>query len=267
MEVSFDAQKLVGEVNDLVKVQLPRATFMSLNKALFSTRQKLQSEAKATFKSTVRFTQNSFLYEKPVQVGETLEARVFIRDDAPKGNAPSRYLNPHIRGGPAYQTRFQRALTNTVVRQIDGRNVQARPRGTLLRPTGSKQVRENRQKAGAPYPTMSQGQYNQILSALKGGKSSADYQETGAVPFSIGSRYVYLDEEALDHPYFENRFTSFPRTPGVYKIMRQNKRPRFYRVLTEGRIPTYTAKFKFFDIAKQNVESVFAAELRKNILS
>jgi hypothetical protein len=49
--------------------------------------------------------------------------------------------------------------------------------------------------------------------------------------------------------------------------MRQNKRPRFYRVLTEGRIPTYTAKFKFFDIARQNVESVFAAELRKNILS
>ena len=265
MQITFDPENAIGKINELTKVQLPRASFMALNKALFETRTKLQTEAKQTFKSTVPFTINSFLYQKPVQVGDTLEAKVFVRDDAPGGNAPSRYLDPHIRGGRAYETRFQRSLTNTVVQQIDGRSVQARPRGRLLRPTASDHVRRNRQKNDA-YPTMSQGQYNQILSALKGGKSSADYQETGAVPFSIGRRYTYLDEEALEHPYFKNRFTSYARKPGVYKIMRQNKQPRFYRVLTEGSIPTYTAKFKFFDIAKDSVQSVFAAELRKNIL-
>ena len=266
MEVIFNAKDLIGQVNELTRVQLPRASYVSLNKALFETRVKLQSEAKQTFASTVPFTLNSFLYKKPVQVGDDLEATVFVRDDAPGGNAPSRYLNPHIRGGRAYETRFQRSLTNTVVRQVDGRSVQARPRGRLLKPTGSSEVRSNKKKSGAPYPTMSQGQYNQILSALKGGKSSADYQEVGAVPFSIDRRYTYLDDEALDHPYFRNRFTSFPAKPGVYKIMRQNKQPRFHRVLTEGRIPTYRAKFKFFDIAQSNVQSVFAEELRKNIL-
>jgi hypothetical protein len=265
MQITFDPEQVIGKINELTKVQLPRASYMALNKALFETRGKLQSEAQKTFKSIVPFTKNSFLYKKPVQVGDTLEATVFVRDDAPGGNAPSRYLDPHIRGGRAYETRFQRSLTNTVVQQIDGRSVQARPRGRLLRPTLSDHVKPNRQKNNA-YPTMSQGQYNQILSALKGGKSSADYQETGAVPFSIGRRYTYLDEEALEHPYFKNRFTSYARKPGVYKIMRQSKQPRFYRVLTEGRIPTYKAKFKFFDIAKDSVESVFAAELRKNIL-
>jgi len=265
MQITFNPEQAIGKLNELTKVQLPRASYRALNKALFETRVKLQSEAQKTFKSIVPFTKNSFLYKKPVQVGDTLEAMVFVRDDAPGGNAPSRYLDPHIRGGRAYETRFQRSLTNTVVQQIDGRSVQARPRGRLLRPTASDHVRPNRQKNNS-YPTMSQGQYNQILSALKGGKSSADYQETGAVPFSIGRRYTYLDEEALEHPYFKNRFTSYARKPGVYKIMRQNKQPRFYRVLTEGRIPTYTAKFKFFDIAKDSVQSVFAAELRKNIL-
>ena len=266
MQITFNPEQAIGKINELTKVQLPRASYMALNKALFETRATLQSAAQKTFQSTVPFTLNSFLYKKPVQVGDTLEATVFVRDDAPGGNAPSRYLDPHIRGGRAYETRFQRSLTNTVVQQIDGRSVQARPRGRLLRPTASDKVRKNKNKSGAFYPTMSQGQYNQILSALKGGKSSADYQETGAVPFSTGRRYVYLDDEALDHPYFENRFTFYERRPGVYKILRQNKEPRFYQVLSEGRIPKYRAKFKFFDIAKDSVQSVFAAELRRNIL-
>jgi hypothetical protein len=266
MEISFDARKLVGEINQLTEVQLPRASYNALNKALFDTRSRLQDEAKGVFKSTVKFTLNSFLYEKPERSGDNLFARVFVRDDAPKGNAPSRYLNPHIRGGRAYESRFQQSLSNTIVRQVDGRSVQARPRGTILKPTSSRFVRPNKQKSGAPYPTMSQGQYNQILSALKGGKSSADYQEVGAVPFDIGKRYVYLDEESLEHPYFKNRFTSHARRPGVYAIQRQNKQPRFYRVLTEGRIPTYSAKFKFFDLSKEQVAKTFADELRRNIL-
>ena len=84
MEISFDARKLVGEINNLVDIQLPRASFMALNKALFETRGRLQQEAKKTFKSTVPFTINSFLYEKPQRDGDNLFARVFIRDDAPK---------------------------------------------------------------------------------------------------------------------------------------------------------------------------------------
>ena len=135
--ITFNAEQLVGKLNALTKVQIPRAGRLALNTALFETRRRLQSEASSVFKAPVPFTINSFLYEKAEQVGDDLHARVFVRDDAPKGNAPSRYLNPHIRGGRAYETRFQKSLTNTIVQQIDGRAVQARPRGTMLRPTGS----------------------------------------------------------------------------------------------------------------------------------
>ena len=264
--ITFNAEQLVGKLNALTRVQIPRAGRLALNTALFETRRRLQSEASSVFKAPVPFTLNSFLYEKAEQVGDNLHARVFVRDDAPKGNAPSRYLNPHIRGGRAYETRFQKSLTNTIVQQIDGRAVQARPRGTMLRPTRSPFVKPHPRKVGAPYPTMSQGQYNSILSSLKGGKSSADYLDTGTVPYSNSRRYVYLDEEALETDYFKRRFTSHPRKPGVYFVQRQNKEPRFYRVLNEQRIPTYSAKFKFFDLSKEQIGRTFQKEFDRMIL-
>ena len=264
--IKFDATKLVGKLNALTEIQLPRAASMALNKALFETRGRLRAEAQQVFQAPVPFTLNSFLYQKPEQKGDDLEARVFIRDDAPKGNAPSRYLNPYIRGGPAYMSRFQGALENTVVQQIDGRSVQAKPRGLISRPTRSSRVKPHPKKAGASYPTMSPGQYNSILSAIKGGKSSADYLDVGAVPFSTARRYVYLDEEALAEPFFERRFTSFPRKPGIYKVERQNKQPRFYRVLNEQRIPSYSPKFKFFDLSKEQIGRTFQKEFDRLIL-
>ena len=264
--ITFNAEKLVGELNALTKVQIPRAGRLALNTALFETRRRLQSEASSVFKAPVPFTINSFLYEKAEQVGDDLHARVFVRDDAPKGNAPSRYLNPHIRGGRAYESRFQQSLSNTIVQQIDGRSVQARPRGTMLRPTRSGYVKPHPRKTGAPYPTMSQGQYNSILSSLKGGKSSADYLDTGTVPYSNERRYVYLDDEALQHEFFKRRFTSHPRKPGVYFVQRTQKQPRFYRVLNEQRIPSYSAKFKFFDLSKEQIGRTFQKEFDRMIL-
>jgi hypothetical protein len=265
MEVEFDPKVLIGSMNDLIKVQLPKAAKTSLNQALFETRKRLQDEAKMIFDNPVPFTIRSFLYDRPVQADGDLKARVFVRDDGPKGNAPSRYLDPQIRGGPAYVTRFQRSLLSTIVRQIDGRTTQAAQRGTLLRPTRSEKVRRNK------YGNMSPGQYNQILSAIKGGKSSADFQEVGAVPFSMDRRYIYLDNEALDDPYFARRFTTYARKPGIYKpelveVEPGRKQTRFYRVMTQGTVPTYSAKFRFFDLSRQTIESEFTQRLRSQIL-
>ena len=195
--IRFDPEKLIKPINDLAKVQIPRASKIALNQSLFETRKRLQDEANSVFDRPVPFTVNSFLYDRPKEAEGGIAARVYVRDDAPKGNAPSRYLNPHIRGGRAYETRFQRSLTNTVVSQIDGRQTQARSRGTLLRPSQSSKVRRNK------YGNMTPGQYTQILSAIKGGVSSADYQDLGAVSFSTGRMYTYLDSEALEHDFFK----------------------------------------------------------------
>jgi len=259
--IRFDPQKLIGPLNELIKVQLPNAATTSLNQALFQTRKRLQDEANNVFDKPVPFTINSFLYDKPKIVEDGLQARIFVRDDAPKGNAPSRYLNPHIRGGPAYETRFQRSLTNTVVTQIDGRQTQARPRGTLLRPAlSSPKVRTNR------YGNMTPGQYNQILSAVKGGVSSADYQGANGAAFGLSNKYVYVDSEALESDFFKRRFTSYPTRAGIYKIEQRKAGTRFYRVMTEGRIPSYSPKFKFFDLSAQTLTDEFTRRLRSQVL-
>ena len=274
--ITFNAEQLVGELNALTKVQIPRAARLALNTALFETRKRLQSEAQNKFDKPVPFTVNSFLYQKAEQVGDDLQARVFIRDDAPKGTAPSRYLNPHIRGGPAYRGRFQKALDNIAYRTIDGRLAQAGQRGTLMRPTNSPKVRTPAAKRGARYPSMTGGQYNQILSALRGGVSSADFvgMSSNTTVSQLNQMYVSLDEEALEFDYYKNRFRNYPRKPGIYKVERiSNPDPdgpsrltRYYRVLNQQRIPTYSAKFKFFDLSKEQIGRTFQKEFDRMIL-
>lgn len=259
--ITFDPQKLIGPLNELVKVQIPETSRLSLNEALFVTQQRLKDEASKVFKNPVPFTLNSFKYDKGELKGDQIVGRAYVRDDGPKGNAPSRYLDPQIRDGPAYQTRFPRALLNTVVTQIDGRQTQAKQRGTQLTPALRKNSKVSRNK----YGNMSQGQYTRILSAIKGGKSSADFLDAGAVPFNSASNYFYIDREALDHPFFRNRFT-YPSKPGIYKAEVRGKQQRFYRVMTEGRIPTYTGRFKFFDISEQTITKEFVQRFQRRIL-
>lgn len=257
--IRFDPQKLIGPLNELVKVQIPETSRAALNEALFANRKRLQDEANKVFDRPVPFTTNSFLYDKAEIKDKQVVGRAFVRDDGPKGNAPSRYLDPQIRGGPAYQTRFPRVLLNTVVTQVDGRQTQAKQRGTQLLTTRSPKVRRNR------YGNMTPGQFTQILSSIKGGKSSADFLEAGAVPFNSASNYFYIDREALDHPFFRNRFT-YPSKPGIYKAEVRGKQQRFYRVMTEGRIPTYTGRFKFFDISEQTITKEFVKRFQSRIL-
>ena len=108
--LQFDEKALLGELTHIERVLLPRASYLSLNRAVFDARVRLQQEAKNRFKNVSRLTNSSFLYEKPKQIGNSLEASVFIRPYIPKGNAPAKYLAPQIYGGKAYRTRFQRAL-------------------------------------------------------------------------------------------------------------------------------------------------------------
>jgi hypothetical protein len=282
MQVRFDPKPLLGRISELDKVQIPNAANIALNQALFQTRKRLREEANTVFEKKTPFTINSFLYEKPKQRGDDLEGRVFVRDDAPGGNAPSRYLDPHIRGGKAYSTRFQRALERTVVTQIDGRRTTAKQQATMMSPSASKiGVRRNK------YGNMTPGQYGQILSGLKGGVSSADFMGGGdpsssAIGKNYDLAYTYLDEESLADPYFKNRFTSYGAKPGIYRIIRQSNPvfrtrakgdtsttktvTRYYRVMTERSIPTYSSKFKFFDLSRQTIEQEFAKRFRDNIL-
>lgn len=251
MYTTFDPREMLGKLSELDKIQIPRAASIALTQSLFETRQRLQAEARSIFDKPVPFTINSFLYEKPKQVGDDLEARVFVRDDAPKGNAPSRYLNPQIRGGQHYRTRFQKALGNTPDLDPQGMGGPVLAPNRIMIPTGSQYVRRNQ------YGNMTPGQYTQILSALRNA-SSADLPSMRRArgTRNVANRYFYLNQETVEEMNLRNR------APGVF-LQRGRS---LYRIMTESKLPTYSAKFKFFDIAAMSITNQFNKKFRENIL-
>jgi hypothetical protein len=263
IEIEFDPSQIIGKITELQRVQIPRAGAIALNQAVFEGTQELKSQAKNVFSNPVPFTYNAFLYRKATP--EMLEAKIFIRDEAPKGNAPAKYLLPQIYGGKHYPTRFQGALLNTVVEFGGGRRSQVGQRGKMMVPNlRSEKTRLNQ------YGNMTPGQYTQILSALRVNVSSADIYgrvNKGEAPISDQqlSKYVYLDEEEIAEPYFRRRFTNSPK-PGIYFVDRQRSGVRYYRVMTESKLPTYSGKFKFIDIARTSVETSFAKNFSRIVL-
>lgn len=259
MEIEFDPKDLIGTITELQRVQLPGASVKALNQAVYDSTRELSEAASRAFQNPVPFTTKSFLYRKASI--DSLEARVFIRDEAPGGNAPAKYLLPQIAGGPHYPTRFQGALLNTVVQLGGGRSVQVGQRGKIMVPNlRSPKTRTNQ------YGNMSPGQYTQILSALRGNVSSADLY-SGKLNRNDQklSKYIYLDEEEISEPYFRRRFTNSPK-PGIYFVDRQTSGSRYYRVMTDSKIPSYTGKFKFMDIAVASVTESFSRNFKLSIL-
>lgn len=252
MQINFDPKEMLGKLSELDKIQIPRAASIALNQSLFETRKRLQDEARSIFSNPVPFTVNSFLYEKPKQVGDDLEARVYVNDDAPKGNAPSRYLNPQIRGDQHYRTRFQKALSYTPDPDPQGSGGSVLAPNRIMVPTGSQYVRRNK------YNNMSPGQYTQILSALRNA-SSADLPSMRRAKGTrnVANRYFYMNQETVDE--MRNLRN---RNPGIF-LQRGRS---LYRIMTETSLPTYTGKFKFFDIAAMSITNEFNKRFRENIL-
>jgi hypothetical protein len=260
LEIEFEPEKLIGSIKRLQEVQIPNASRTALNQAAFQAREELRRQADKTFSKPVPFTINSFLYDKATPT--KMEARIFIRDDAPGGNPPSRYLLPHIAGinvnRRTYLTRFQIALENTVAYQIDGRAIQAKQRGTFMQP------RLNQFKLNQ-YGNIPQGQYNKVLTSLKGGASSADYALTrGAARQSTfvekgrfaGQAFIAIDETSLQHPYYKNRFKNYTASPGIYRVV-PGKPTRFYLAFKERTKLQHEPIFPFFDIAENTARQTF----------
>jgi hypothetical protein len=61
-----------------------------------------------TFYRLSKFTVNAPLFTRSSK--DNLSITFFLRDNAPGGNAPERYLYPQVAGGEVYVTRFSRAL-------------------------------------------------------------------------------------------------------------------------------------------------------------
>ena len=226
--LQFDEKALLGELNNIERVLLPKASYTSLNRAVFDARVRLQQEAKSRFKNVSRLTNSSFLYEKPKKIGTGLEASVFIRPYIPKGNAPARYLAPQIYGGLAYRTRFQRALQQS--HTYIGRDSEP-----IL----------SRDKIMSPLKKLSPRTYSTIAGQMRGTSKPKN------------KRYFYIGDK-IQRAATKNGKKA-PKK-GIY--YRASKNDRINMVLFERDTPTYTGKFNFFDYAEDEV----ARSFKKNLL-
>jgi len=275
-QIIFNPEELLGKINELEKTLLPRAATNALNKAVFETTKELSSQAANRFTNPVPFTLKSFLYKKPAAVGSnSIEASIYIRDDAAKGNPPAKYLQGVMGGQPnIYPTRFQRMLrrlpdrAGNPNRDALGNQGSILSAGEIMVPTRSPKVRRNQ------YGNMTPAQYTQILTDLAGGASSADYltfrsekqrmkrkaqnerrAAKGKKPLKRDV-YFYMNKNMAQ----ERNLTS--KTGGIFLKSRTGS---LHRIMTQTSNANVPYKFDFLAIAEDTVGDIFETELMKNL--
>ena len=261
-EIKFDPKKLINEITELEKVILPNVLYQSLNRAVFRTsREELRDAAANTFINKVPFTLKSFLYDKPRQQGNFLESRIYIRDNAPKGNAPADYLSPLIAGGSVYRTRFQRRL--------EAKGNLSPWRDQYMMPALGETGRSRLPK----------GEYTRALwgiSAMNEIRGGFDYDKK---QFKTAGSYVWVPPNlahevgAEAHAWKVRRLNKngvgksspgqIPKA-GIYKVLKSGLRQRF---ISLPDVPSVRKKFDFENIARNSVEKIFIEELIKNLRS
>jgi len=247
--IEFNPEKIVGKLSELGRVQLPIAASIALNQTAFKIREELQNEARNKFKDPVPFTLNAFLYKKATP--DNLEAVVFIRDDAPKGNAPADYLAPHIYGGLAYRTRFQKSMSRTPDRAKSATGGPILAPNRILVPTQSPR--------GVSFNSrgrMSAGQYTQINSYIQNTDSTRTATTGRKTARAAGVRYFYMNQAMVDE-----RRNLRNRKPGIFMV--RGGRLPLMRVMSETGLPTFNSKFRFFELGTQTASTYFPQFLSK----
>lgn len=101
-------QEALDSLTVFQRARIPGSTAWALNQFAVWLRQHEQQRIQYTFDKTNAFTRNAPLFKLATK--ENPSVLFFLRDNAPGGNSPDRYLEPQVSGGPVYVTRFSRAL-------------------------------------------------------------------------------------------------------------------------------------------------------------
>jgi hypothetical protein len=197
--VEFDLDGVMRKLDRINQYQVPFAASLALNRIAVNMRDQLRETMKTTFQNPVPFTLNS-LYIKASNKSN-LEIEVGLKEFAPKGNPASKYLLPQIKGGPAYDTRFQKSLQYK----------QLLAPGMYAVPTQSDYIRRNQ------YGNVMPSQYTEILYSLRA------FRDQSAFSFT---RHANKKKNTTE--YFAVTTTRRTKTgylyPGIY---RQNVDPGY----------------------------------------
>ena len=98
----------LAELTDIQMRRLPVATARALTMTAYDVRERLKAEMESVFDRPTRYTLNSLLVEPASR--NRLEARVWMKDEASKGESATRWLTPEVYGGPRLQKRMERQL-------------------------------------------------------------------------------------------------------------------------------------------------------------
>ena len=145
--IRFDVSKLVKDLDQIGKEQLPFAAAQALTKTAQGAKIAVQASMKSTFDRPTPFTLNS-LYVQPA-TKKNLVATVKFKDYNTKGAPPSVFIQPQVEGGTRNLKRSEILL-----------------RGKGILPGGMFWVPGSGAKLDQ-YGNMSRGQLQQILSATQ----------------------------------------------------------------------------------------------------
>jgi hypothetical protein len=101
-------QEALDSLTVFQRSRIPGSIAWSLNKFAVWLREQEKQRLTYTFDKYNAFTLNAPLFKLATKQNPRMI--FFLRDNAPGGNSPDRYLEPQVSGGPVYVTRFSRAL-------------------------------------------------------------------------------------------------------------------------------------------------------------
>ncbi len=227
MKVAAQLQGLAearGVMSDLAHKQMPFATVVALNRLAFGARQAWAKLAETVFDRPTSLTKKAALYDKATLAKPTAEIK--LRDEAPRGTPPVKYLAPEVYGGSRPLRRFERWL---IARGL-------MPRGMFAVPGAGAKL--------DAYGNLAGGQFTKILSAL--GAHPDVYSNTTANSRSRRKR-------TRGGQYFAVLVKQGNLVPGIYERINFAFGSSVRPIVVYVRAPQYRIRYSVFDVANEYV--------------
>ncbi|WP_444902189.1 hypothetical protein ACJJIG_04465 [Microbulbifer sp. SSSA007] len=231
VNVSIDTSAFDSASTELQR-QLPYAGSVALNNVAFRIRGEERSAMGRVFMNPVKLTLNSVLIDKATK--RSGRAKVYIRDHATKGTAPSKYLAPSVFGTSRNDKRFERAL------RIAG----LLPAGMYVVPGEGAKLNK--------HGNISAGTYSKILSQVS---ASSDPMQNATDSQRSKSK------RGATKGYFVGKIEG---TLGVWQRVGYKRRRSVRPILIfVKKKPEYRKRFPFFQIAEGIARKHIPIELEK----
>ncbi|MCO1336226.1 hypothetical protein MO867_17995 [Microbulbifer sp. OS29] len=231
VSVKLDTSKF-DKASAELKKQLPYASSVALNNVAFRIRGEERAAIGRIFANPANLTLNSVLVKKATKRSGV--AKIFIRDQAPNGTAPSQYLAPSVIDENRADKRFERAL----------RHAGLLPRGMYV--VHGKEAKLNK------HGNISVGIYKRILAELRANSGAKKSGADGV--------------QGTKSKYFVGKVTGKRNKQwyGVWKRAGGKRNPTAKPILIflKGR-PNYRQRFPFVGIAQGIARRHLPIELDK----